>query len=458
VTLSQVRDTSTIGETYSPTVNPISLFILLAKAATMPEYSISAYDVKGAFLNSPVPEDVHVYVRVDPELSQLFIQRHPKLKSSANNNGTLTFRLRRYLYGLQESPLAWNQLLHSKLEHMGFKRSAADHCAYVKDHSSGLIYLTVHVDDMLLFSPTRKIRELFESKLEEQFEITKQLNDLSYLGMTIQKDVNGIKVHQLGYVESMIAKFSGDTRSSVTSPTGSDFLITDPEDDEVNKSKYLGLIMSLMFLARFTRADILMPVTYLATKSADPKQKDYNKAMRILNYVSTTKNRYLWYDSRSILELKVYTDASHMLHTNAKGHGGIVVTFGKSIVASKSFKMKLVTKSSTESELVAVEESVPYVLWILMLCENLKLDITKPVQVMQDNLSTIAIIDNGGSFNRSKHIIARYEFVKQHVDLGDITFRHCPGDIMPADMLTKPLDGTRLKKLSQLINLIDFDV
>jgi len=43
-----------------------------------------------------------------------------------------------------------------------------------------------------------------------------------------------------------------------------------------------------------------------------------------------------------------------MLHMDAKGHGGIIVTYGNSIVASKSFKMKLITKSSTESELVAV--------------------------------------------------------------------------------------------------------
>jgi hypothetical protein len=68
-----VRDLSTIGDTYSPTVNPISLFILLAKAATLPHYSISSYDVKVAFLNSPVSEDTYAYVRVDSELSVMFI-------------------------------------------------------------------------------------------------------------------------------------------------------------------------------------------------------------------------------------------------------------------------------------------------------------------------------------------------------------------------------------------------
>jgi hypothetical protein len=70
-------------------------------------------------------------------------------------------------------------------------------------------------------------------------------------------------------------------------------------------------------------------------------------------------------------------------------------------------------------------------------------------------MSAIGIINNGGSFSRSKHMIARYSFVKQHMELGDITFKHCPGEVMPADMLTKPLDGTRLRKLSEIINLVD---
>ena len=52
-------------------------------------------------------------------------------------------------------------------------------------------------------------------------------------------------------------------------------------------------------------------------------------------------------------------------------------------------------------------------------------------------------------------MVARYGFVKQHMELGDVAFEHCPGEVMPADMLTKPLDGSRIKKLSELVNLVD---
>ena len=69
---------------------------------------------------------------------------------------------------------------------------------------------------------------------------------------------------------------------------------------------------------------------------------------------------------------------------------------------------------------------------MLSLMKDLELKVTRLVKMMQDNLSAIRIIDNG-----------------------DIIFVHCPGEMIPADMLTKPLEGTRLKTLSQLINLHD---
>ena len=74
---------------------------------------------------------------------------------------------------------------------------------------------------------------------------------------------------------------------------------------------------------------------------------------------------------------------------------------------------------------------------------------------MQNNRSAIDIVNDGGSFNRSKHMVAKHGFVKQHMDLGDVILQHCPGKVMPEDMLTKPFDGTRLKKLSEIINLTD---
>jgi hypothetical protein len=90
---------------------------------------------------------------------------------------------------------------------MNFVRFTADPCAYLKLHEDGPLYLTVHVDDMLLASPNDTTRLWFEYEMKRQFEISKQVNELSYLGMTIKKTKEGITVHQRGYIDNMIVKF-----------------------------------------------------------------------------------------------------------------------------------------------------------------------------------------------------------------------------------------------------------
>jgi len=99
---------------------------------------------------------------------------------------------------------------------------------------------------------------------------------------------------------------------------------------------------------------------------------------------------------------------------------------------------------------------VPYVLWIPTLLYNLGLDVRKTSKTYQDNLSPIGI-GNKVEFSIVQKTWWRdtHGFVKQHMNLGDVILQHCPGEVMPADMLTKPLDGTRLKKSNEIINLTD---
>jgi hypothetical protein len=65
VTLSQTRDVANIELTYSPSVNPISFFVLMALTATLPTYKIVAHDAKGAFLNSHIDDSTYVYVKAE---------------------------------------------------------------------------------------------------------------------------------------------------------------------------------------------------------------------------------------------------------------------------------------------------------------------------------------------------------------------------------------------------------
>jgi hypothetical protein len=100
-------------------------------------------------------------------------------------------------------------MLDTDLKELGFHSTESDRCLYFKHTSDGIIYLSLHVDDMLLSFPHEKYRTWFESALlKKTYELSSQHDDLSYLGMNIKRNKDGyIEVNQKGYLQSILDKY-----------------------------------------------------------------------------------------------------------------------------------------------------------------------------------------------------------------------------------------------------------
>ena len=92
--------------------------------------------------------------------------------------------------------------------------------------------------------------------------------------------------------------------------------------------------------------------------------------------------------------LKWYVDASFGMHPDFKSHTGAMMTFGSGVVQSLSRKQKLNTRSSTEAELVAVDDASTLILWTQLFLEAQGYDIEKNI-LYQDNKATILLETNG---------------------------------------------------------------
>ena len=98
---------------------------------------------------------------------------------------------------------------------------------------------------------------------------------------------------QDSYRQELITRFETDIKNyegAGGSPAGEDLMQPSTETEKVDRIKYLGMVMSTMYLARLTRADILFPTVYLATKSQSPTKSDYIKLCRVLKYVKRRVN------------------------------------------------------------------------------------------------------------------------------------------------------------------------
>jgi hypothetical protein len=444
-----------IEETFSPTVNPITVFTVLDFIARNPKYQLAAFDIKGAFLLTPIPHGRRMFIFLPDKLAQEWIRLHPEHRDYLTPQGTLYMEIHKFLYGHPEASHQFNQLLHNCFLNMGFKQSSADPCMYYLDTNEGRMFVCVHVDDMLVAAPSTTHLKTFESKMEKTFELVKQYDTLSYLGMSIRRRKCGdIVVNQSGFVDDIVKKYDCDNlRKYPKTPATDDITIVDEKSPKCDRKKFTSLVMTLMYLARFTRPDILMPVTFLSSRCTDPTEEDYAKAMRIVKYLAGTRGHQLHFHHDAKFEPTIYADASHCIHMDGKGHGGIVVTLGTAPVLCRSFKLKTVARSSSEAELYALEEASTYAVWLTELLKDFQYKDIKPITLCQDNQSTMLIATGGPSFKRTKHLLCKEMYVRERVKDGDVKLRYVTTTRMPADVLTKPLAYPQFKTILRLLCL-----
>ena len=153
--------------------------------------------------------------------------------------------------------------------------------------------------------------------------------------------------------------------------------------------------------------------------------------------------------------IKWWVDASYAVHPNMRSHTGATFTLGKGSPYSISTKQKINTRSSTEAELVGVNDAMALILWTRLFIKSQGYDIKDNI-VYQDNQSTILLANNGkkSSSKKTRHIEIRYFFITDNIRRNNMRVEYCPTDKMRADCMTKPLQGTAFKTYRQeMMNL-----
>ena len=147
-----------------------------------------------------------------------------------------------------------------------------------------------------------------------------------------------------------------------------------------------------------------------------------------------------------------WVDASFATHPNCRSHTGATLSFGKGSVYSMSSKQKLNTRSSTEAELVGINDVLSMILWTRLFLEAQGYHVTDNV-LHQDNESTIKLARNGrrSSSKQTRHIEVRYYFVTDHINRDRLQVSYCPTGDMLADYFSKPLQGSLFRRFRNLI-------
>lgn len=417
-------------EVFAPVSKYSTLRTLLAIAAHQ-DLEIHQLDIKTAFLNGNLDEDV-------------YIQQPP---GYSNDNPNLACKLNKALYGLKQASRAWHRTLKTKIESMGFTESTADPGLFIKPSSSSPAYLLIYVDDILVITANTTTLSSIKTQISAAFD-TRDLGPAAFfLGIDIIRDrtTKTIKLTQTRHTVDLLSKFSMQESKPFDTPSSTAIKLTaDGEPLDTEEHTYSTLIGSLMYLSSCTRPDIAQAVGALARYMSTPTTAHWTAAKHVLRYlVGTTDYGIIFSPSDSTLHS--YCDANHAGDIDTRrSTTGYVFTFNNGAITWSSRLQPTVAASTTEAEYMAAAATVKEALWLRKLFTDLDLH-TACIDIKSDSQSAIHMLKNPVISLRSKHIDIVHHFARERVSRGEVNFCYIPTDSMVADILTKPVPTSKFK-------------
>ncbi|KAK1665971.1 hypothetical protein QYE76_054130 [Lolium multiflorum] len=204
------------GETYAPVARLESIRILLAYASHH-NFKLQQMDVKSAFLNGPLHEEV--YVKQPPGFEDLNFPNH-------------VYKLDKALYGLKQAPRAWYEHLKELLVDRGFDVGLIDPTLFTKRVNGELFVCQLYVDDIIFGSTNKAFNDEFSKLMTDRFEMSMMGEMKFFLGFEIKQLREGTFINQAKYLQDMLKRFKMTELKGVATPMVTKcHLALDPNDD-----------------------------------------------------------------------------------------------------------------------------------------------------------------------------------------------------------------------------------
>lgn len=427
-------------ETFAP-VARITTFRFLIAFANQNNLLIHQMDVKTAFLNGSLEEEI--YMRI-PE----------GIEAKENH----VCKLNKAIYGLKQSARCWFQRFDQVLKQRGFTNSSVDRCLYILDrnHITKNIYVILYVDDLLVVTFDEGILTNFKKYLMKQFSM-KDMNEIKFfLGIKVERKGNIITLDQSSYLKTVLKRFNMSDCKDISTPLPTKLNYAGLDSDEYYDAPCKNLIGCLMYAMLCTRPDLCVALNLLSRYQKKNNKELWQNLKRILRYVKGTLKLRLIYekvDYKSLITGYVDADwASNELDRKSTT-GYLFKVFDKSTISWNTKRQNSVATSSTESEYMALFEAIKEACWLKSLLSSIKLEIKEPILIYEDNNGCIAIANNPTDHKRSKHIDVKYHFSREKVEQKEVKIEYLPTGKQLADAFTKPLPATQFLYIRKQIGL-----
>ncbi|KAK8988349.1 hypothetical protein V6N11_061107 [Hibiscus sabdariffa] len=314
------------GVDYDETFSPVAMFksirIFLVIAA-FHDYEIWQMDVKTAFLNGKLEEDVYM---TQPEG---FV---------TPENARKVCKLQRSIYGLKQASRSWNLRFNEAIQEFGFIRNEDEPCVYKKFSGSIVSFLILYVDDILIIGNDIPTLQSIKTRLSSCFSM-KDLGEAAYiLGVKIYRDRSRrlLGLSQSTYIDKMLKWFSMEESKRGFLPMRHGISLskemcpsTPQEREQMSQIPYASAIGSIMYAMICTRPDLSYALSMTSRYQANPGEGHWTTVKNILKYLRRTKDVFLVYGGKEELGIKGYTKASFQTDDDSRSQSGFVFCLNK---------------------------------------------------------------------------------------------------------------------------------
>nr|GEW68772.1 hypothetical protein [Tanacetum cinerariifolium] len=396
-------------ETFSPVADIRAIKILIAIAAYY-DYKIWKMDVKNAFLNGYLNEEV-------------YMEQHEGFVNLKYPNRVCN--LKRSIYGLKQASRQWNKRFDDGIKKFGLTQYHDEPCVYIKASESNIIFLRLYVDDILIMRNSIPMLQSVKSYLGKCFAIAAYI-----LGIKIYRDRSKrlIVLCQSAYIEKILKRYCMENSKHGSIPmqeklklSKSQGASTPAEMKHMLNVPYASAVGSIMYAVRCTRPDVAFT------------QNITSRFQQNLVYRCDLKRE---------LKVSCYTDAGYLTDADdLKFLTGYVFVLNGGTVDWKSAKQSIFATSSAEAEYIAAFDASKEAVWGRKFISILSVvpTIEEPISMYCDNTGAIAIANESRITKGARHFCAKVHYLREVIEFGDIKLEKVHIDENLADSFTKAL-------------------
>jgi hypothetical protein len=325
---------------------------------------------------------------------------------------------------------------------------------YVRGVDNKRLLVGVYVDDLIIIGGSNNEISSFKRQMQAEFRMS-DLGPLSfYLGIEVHQRRGMITISQGAYAARIVEKAGLKGCNPCATPMGPRLKLSkECSAPLVYGTEYRSLVRSLRYLVN-TRPDLAFLVGYISRFMERPTEEHLAAVKRVIRYVAGTIHFGCKYTREEQWSLIGFCDSDFAGDIDSsKSTTGVAYFLGRNMVTWQSQKQSVVALFRCEAEYMAAAAAACQGMWLARLLGDLRCTTVEGVELRVDKQSAIALMKNPVFHGRSKHIRARYHFIRQSVEDGEIHPGYVCSKEQFTDILTKALPKARFEELRAKIGM-----